>query len=45
MMSFFEHACLRYRWEASDGCIIAAYGFASSCIIGRVWALNGSQEV
>jgi hypothetical protein len=45
MMSFFELACLRYRWEALDGCNIAAHAFASCCIIGRVWALNGSQEV
>jgi hypothetical protein len=45
MISFFEQACLRHRWEAPDGCNIAAHASASSYVTGRVWALNGSQEV
>jgi hypothetical protein len=44
-ISSYEQACLRDRWEAFDGCNIAAQAFAYFYITGRVWALNGSREM
>ena len=44
-ISSYEQACSRHRWEVPDGYNIAAHAFAYSYITGRVWALNGSQEM
>jgi hypothetical protein len=44
-ISSYEEPCSRHRWEVPDGYNIAARVFASSYITGRVWALNGSQEM
>jgi hypothetical protein len=41
----YEQACSRHRWDVPDGYNIAAHAFAYSCITGRVWALNDSQEM
>jgi hypothetical protein len=41
----YEPACSRHRWEGPDCYNIAAHAFAYSCITGRVWALNDSQEM
>jgi hypothetical protein len=45
MICSYELACLRHRQGATDGCNIVAHAFASSCITGRAWALNGSQKM
>jgi hypothetical protein len=45
MICSYELACLRDRRGGPDGRIIVAHALASSCIIGRVWALNGSQKM
>jgi hypothetical protein len=39
----YEQACS--QWEVLDGYNIAAHAFAYSCITGRVWVLNDSQEL
>jgi hypothetical protein len=41
----YEQACSRHRSEVPDGYNIAAHAFAYSCIAGRVWVLNDSQEL
>jgi hypothetical protein len=44
MICSYELACLRHRRGVPD-CNIVANAFACFCITGRVWALNGGQEV
>lgn len=44
-VSAYEQACARQLWKVPDRGSIAAHTFASSYIAGRVWALNGKQEI
>jgi hypothetical protein len=43
--SSYEPPCSRHGWEVPDGYAIAARAFASPCLSGRLWALNGREEL
>jgi hypothetical protein len=44
-VSRYEQACSRYCWELSGGYKVEAYVCASSYSTGRVWVVNGDQEL